>query len=432
MTEVSQGAARYHINPDTGNVNQCRARYSCRFGDFATDHYSTKEKALAAVEDRLTAEFTEPKAAIKGLEMRALRHEPLDFDAVAVHLEYAQDNKAEWTREEKENLQRILRLQALLEQDPFPQDGLTDAMELRDGLHAYHNRFGRRSDDWDRRNYHLVQLAQALVLRKRFDLLPAREPAPLRRRNEALVGLESAQEEHFKTYNEKLDLSHSDGNFRLGPTAGAHLQATLDWVAAGEEPPVYFGERGEEGLMAEEERLLTKLSPESPGFENQIYMSLAWPDNELREAMERTRLSQVTVGTFFNGRESGNVYTVLQPDGTTRSFSVYEHRNSDSIIINGKADWPGDNYPYASESKYEFFAEFAAEDRPQAASALTFYLREAQKGELPDDATLASQAQKRDWISILSASAPGFGQWHADRFGPRDPDLDDPLKRLGL
>ena len=42
--------ARYHINPKTGNVNVCRAKKSCPFGDMALDHYSTPDLARRAYE----------------------------------------------------------------------------------------------------------------------------------------------------------------------------------------------------------------------------------------------------------------------------------------------------------------------------------------------------------------------------------------------
>ena len=60
----------------------------------------------------------------------------------------------------------------------------------------------------------------------------------------------------------------------------------------------------------------------------------------------------VNVSSFNNGREYGLVYTVDTPSGDKRSFSVYEHRNSDSIIINGKTNWnKNEDLPYAADSK---------------------------------------------------------------------------------
>lgn len=43
---------KYHINPETGRVNQCTAKKRCRFGE-GTKHYDTKEEARAGYESSM-------------------------------------------------------------------------------------------------------------------------------------------------------------------------------------------------------------------------------------------------------------------------------------------------------------------------------------------------------------------------------------------
>lgn len=44
---------KYHIN-DKGDANVCNAQIQCRFGDVEKDHYSTKEDARAAYEEKMS------------------------------------------------------------------------------------------------------------------------------------------------------------------------------------------------------------------------------------------------------------------------------------------------------------------------------------------------------------------------------------------
>jgi hypothetical protein len=83
----------------------------------------------------------------------------------------------------------------------------------------------------------------------------------------------------------------------------------------------------------------------------------------------------INVGTFTNCREVGLTFTLLSgtEDGQymgceSFTWSVYEHRNSDSIIINGKpgyislsGDLPykGDKYDYIHEAPYNGHLEIA-------------------------------------------------------------------------
>lgn len=136
------------------------------------------------------------------------------------------------------------------------------------------------------------------------------------------------------------------------------------------------------------------------GF-NLAYM---FPNKELKNAMDTYEIDNVYTDSFVNGREYGNVYSVAMPNGDTMSFSVYEHRNSDSIIINGKRNWGKNSgeLPYAADSKYQYFAEVECENYREAADMLCFFLKDAHNGTLKDTEELIRQAPRIDWNTRLA------------------------------
>lgn len=136
----------------------------------------------------------------------------------------------------------------------------------------------------------------------------------------------------------------------------------------------------------------------------QLQLMTVFPNRELKDAMEKYNVNNVEVRSFENTREVGNVYTVMQPNGNTMSFSVYEHRNADSIIINGKENWNPDvedDLPYAG-GKYDYFAEVSHGEYEKAAEFLTFFLKEAQNGTLDDIDTLVQNSPRIDQNTILA------------------------------
>lgn len=52
----AQGSGRYHISPRTGAPAWCTAKVRCPFGDMVKDHFSSKEEARAAYEERMSAQ----------------------------------------------------------------------------------------------------------------------------------------------------------------------------------------------------------------------------------------------------------------------------------------------------------------------------------------------------------------------------------------
>jgi hypothetical protein len=83
-------------------------------------------------------------------------------------------------------------------------------------------------------------------------------------------------------------------------------------------------------------------------------------------------LVNVSVKTFINGRECGFTYMMFNGINAF-TWCTYEHRNSDSIIINGcegYKDNAGD-LPYATDSKWDYIATFSPGQYKEAAKKLS-------------------------------------------------------------
>lgn len=68
----------------------------------------------------------------------------------------------------------------------------------------------------------------------------------------------------------------------------------------------------------------------------------------------------INVGTFTNCRECGLTFKVMEKNTKSFTWCIYEHRNSDFIIINGKQGYISMNgeLPYKGNSQYSYLAEF--------------------------------------------------------------------------
>lgn len=83
----------------------------------------------------------------------------------------------------------------------------------------------------------------------------------------------------------------------------------------------------------------------------------------------------IIVGTFTNCREQGLTFSISEKEAFT--WCVYQHRNTDSIIINGKEGFISMNgdLPYCSNSKWKNLAEFDCGRHTEAAKFLTEMLK---------------------------------------------------------
>ena len=70
---------------------------------------------------------------------------------------------------------------------------------------------------------------------------------------------------------------------------------------------------------------------------------------------------RICVNCFQNCREMGLTFTNLDSNDDM-TYCVYEHRNSDDIIINGKKNWTSfaGDLPYIGKTKYDCIASFRA------------------------------------------------------------------------
>lgn len=425
---------KFHINPQTGNPGVCRAKYSCRFGG-SEEHFDSKVEAREDYEMRMSAPEINEVKVVRDLRSEIVLPETSDWNQVDFRLKSIQDWPAGWTVKEKENLASVLKLNEVLSKENMTDADWEKAHKIYSHMHPQTSKspsaYGK-DDAYKRRDANLIGLAEDLMNRKRAYDYPESN-APERERMDSIIGLADAQKAAVISYNVQ-ERYKADPYHNLHKDAEQHLDKALDRIAAGEkyEPIEQIGQAPiNNSLLPERDRLFRLISntdPEDPNqFNNQLYLATAFPERELKDSLKNAGVENITVSHFENGREHGLAYTVMTPDGSSRTFSVYEHRNSDSIIINGKTNWKHGELPFAADSKDQFFAEFAPENRKQAADALVFFMKDAQRGDIDSDKDLASKVERRDWRAILTESVPGYGEW-VDKVYPDNEITEDPRK----
>lgn len=439
--------AKYHINPETGNPGICRAdpknpqSSGCRFKLSDGEHYGSKEEAARGFE--IAMEIREdPDGFAASLQGKLLRNEAIDFDGIGRELGWIREWERPWTEAEVENMRKIDRLQRVLERDPFTKADEREARAVLSSfepattpqMRGYDSRHPH-ADNWRARDKMIHELGDDLLRRRLGDGL-THEPVEGEAENSRLIGLRNAQDAVLESYNHPQYTHIVQENPEIGEVEG-HYQEAIARVRRGDEaaPDTIIESNDHRSLVSPAERIFNMLHPESPIYNQQLSLASTFPVHELKDEMDRAGIEGVSVSPFQNGREWGNVYTVMTPDGSSRSFSVYEHRNTDSIVINGRDGWDGQDLPYAGDSKDDFFAEFPPGDRKRAAQALTFYMMEAQSGGLAGDRELVDKASRRDWNAILDASIPGFREWRQEKItdsyiAPEQENEEDILKRL--
>lgn len=233
-----------------------------------------------------------------------------------------------------------------------------------------------------------------------------------------LEGLADAQSAYVAQHNEQFrrhagkpgDEDYDYYFNYLAPNAESYIDETIKRWLAGER--VELGFNDERRDLDDRDALLAQLSNpnHSQCSGQEFFLALILPSMIERglAASVSSEPIAVEVAAFNNCRENGLVYSVMQPGGTLRSFSVYEHRNRDSIIINGCSDWDGVRLPYVADTKWAFFAEIHPGNYEQVVDALTFFLVEASRGELDDDAALAAKVERIDWNTIIAGQLPAF------------------------
>lgn len=106
--------------------------------------------------------------------------------------------------------------------------------------------------------------------------------------------------------------------------------------------------------------------------------------------------ASLLVGEFDNCREYGYTYAL---SGAKQDivFCVYEHRNSDQIIINGCLRKDVKSYgPYKEGNKYDVLAEFSYNQYTECAERLAEFLVWSYRGEFNESSFLAKEY--RTWV----------------------------------
>lgn len=267
---------------------------------------------------------------------------------------------------------------------------------MRDHEKAAKRFYGYRQEDFSKPEHRVYAFAEGLIRARKLESIPEPPLAPERPEVAGFNGLREAQLIAVRTGN-MYD--------SIGDSAIDNFDKTMNRIMSGEELPSVDGEDGTY-RRPKHDRLMHYIEQD-----NQTYLATVWAERELANAMKKNGVNDVSVKPFYNNREWGNVYTVNKPNGDTMSFSVYEHRNSDAIIINGMTNWDGEELPYAGDSKNIFFAEIQGDDREKAADVLAYFMKESQTGEIKNDVELANSAMRLDWNAILSKQIPGFKKW---------------------
>lgn len=88
----------------------------------------------------------------------------------------------------------------------------------------------------------------------------------------------------------------------------------------------------------------------------------------------------IEIGEFDNCRESGYTYSIVNSK-QDMVFCVYEHRNSDQIIINGCMRKDIKPYgPYNGTSKYDYLFSYSYNEYEDVANKLAEFLLQSYKG----------------------------------------------------
>lgn len=436
---------KYHVNPKTGSAGKCKAENgNCPFGGEA-EHFTSMAAARKAFEEKNNSFGVEVEAEVDiqkkvdSLAEKIVRSENIDYNYIGQSFEYINTWEHEWTPEERANFEKILKLNKLLEKDPFTArdrkraEALLESLEPARVYRKYSSGWSSSDTTWRARDKSIISLGRHMLIRKLGEGL-THEPIEYEAANDRILGLQAAQEAAIEEFNYHGFRGTDSERAPYSGETEPYLQESIARIVRGDELPDFADSSEDRTLLPLKDRLHFSLHPDSPAYNQQFYLATVFPVKELQEEMAKANVDNVTVSILKNGRENGNIYSVLEPDGTVRAFAVYEHRNSDSIIINGKSGWDGTELPYAADSSRNFYAEISVGDNRQAARTLAYFMKEAQAGRLGSDDELDRAAPRLDWANIIGEKIPGYKEWLAERGEeskrPNEETDDDILNRL--
>lgn len=416
---------KYHISAK-GNPAICRAKYSCRLGG-NNEHFNSKERAALEVEMRNETEFMEnpDKTAAAFI---AKRHKNPEKYSYYAHLyeDISEKKYGPWTAKDKKSLVQAQKVVELAHAGEFET-----AYDIYERIEDNRVRYsGKRT-----RMHDLKMLTHTTLDYSYNKSKPdffTKDPDYTE--NTGLVGVRDAAvnvlKEETKYYGEKRDdkgliipwMSDEKAESMIAyASSRSHDQAESDYEKLNDHESGVFG--------LSENNLIVAATGES----QQLYLTAGFPNRELKEEMEKQGVSNVFVSSFLNGREAGLTYTVMVRGNQTRTFSVYEHRNFDTVVINGQTNWNGEDLPYTADDKHRFFAEIPGGEYQRVAKDLTYFLKAAQNNILDDDDTLDERASRVDHMSNLIRTIPGFADWVKRQGGTlpdENPSDDEILKNL--
>lgn len=306
------------------------------------------------------------------------------FDLFSYQLEKIKDcdAKGPWRREEIEDAERL----RLIYDNTFGDGQERNLEEAEEILFNMEDPYPRRlnpTDGHKERGHHLYSTAKRMIVAAHYQENTSRTTDTKRERNAGLIGADEAMGEYVE----------GDTYVLAGADKNTLDRAINDLIVNGEMEDVnrceHLDVRPDDYHYHDYTYHFDAYDQCRYNIRNgEQYLAVVFPDKELKNAMAQEGVENVRTSSFNNCRENGLVYTVDSPNGDTRSFCVYEHRNSDVIVINGITNWDGHKLPYAGENKYEYFSGHSYDDREGAAEKLASYLSRAQKGTLPSDKEL--------------------------------------------
>lgn len=413
---------RYHINPETGRPNVCRAKEesSCKFYKEDNEHYDSKEEAQVAYEkmqhEKIMLKSRMDSSRIN--EDNALNHldritrslsadlgENRSFNIYSYSVDRFRelvDDKKMTERDLVESVEKIDHIAKITNNSPFSVETLNDLKKIHSDLVNKNILYGSEEKEV------IANLADTAIKQwaynnNKFDYstLPQRDEV------RGLINLDEAIYENYK-HEESYYNGRHEGN---EPINKEILNDVINYSVAHDDlsveiPGYDSNEYSNKYVMDSRDYIRNEIHGR-----NSDYMRTVFPHKDLKRKLEELNIENVSVSPLNNGREVGLIYTTLTPTGETRSFAVYEHRNNDGIVINGKTNLKPGELPYVADSDHSFLAEYNAEDRTQVADTLAYFLKSSQKGTLESDTYLANNAPRIDWGARLSQQFPGFKEF---------------------
>lgn len=390
----------------------------CKFYKEDNEHYGSKEEAKVAYEKIQHKEMMLKSHMdnSKINENNALDHLDKIKDSLSGDLgenrsfnvyDYSINKIRELVSDKKmtkyvliDRVKKIDYIAKITNNSPFSVETLNDLKEIHSGLVNKNRFYGSNERDV------AADLAETVIKQwaynnNKFDYstLPQREQVS------GLIGLDEAIYENHKYEEVTYYRGRHEGDEPINKDI---LNDVINYGVANDDLSVNIpgydnDEYSNKYVMNSRDHLRSEIYSN-----NSHYMRTIFPHKDLKRKLEELNIENVSVSPLNNGREVGLIYTTLTPTGETRSFAVYEHRNSDGVVINGKTNLKPDELPYVADTAHTFLAEYDAEDRTQVADTLAYFLKSSQKGTLENDVYLANNAPRIDWGARLSQQIPGF------------------------